>query len=204
MNMTPEQVLVVKNEILVFNKDLSEAGLITEDRQNILDSILRDFQFMPRDIAEYNYEYKQVIPYVVISFKEQFLLLKRKSAQTEKRLHNKYSLGIGGHINPSTADKYENVIIEGLYRELNEEISIKDINSLEFIGVINDNSTDVSKVHLGLLYLLKMEGPDFHIIETEKMEGSLVSISNITEVYENLETWSQIVFDDFLKVLIPA
>jgi predicted NUDIX family phosphoesterase len=163
-----------------------------------MSDIMENRTFMPRDEAEYNFNYKQVIPYVIIRHRNEFLLLKRTKKQTEKRLHDKYSLGIGGHINPVSSDSRDNIIMNGLYKELNEEISLSDPAELNFIGVINDESNSVSRVHLGLLYVHEVRSPGYRVLETEKMTAQWVTEERLTDFYPLLETWSQIVCDHYI------
>jgi len=193
-----EKVLVIQNNLLSPHIPSRSGCLITEQKDQIFDNILINQGFLYRDDAEYNFEHKQVIPYVIIRYRNNYLLLKRLSGQTEKRLHNKYSLGIGGHINPDPSTAGDNIVIRGLYRELNEEVSVDEHADLNFIGVINDESNNVSKVHLGLLYELQAKSPVFRVLETEKMTGQWVAEEKLSEFYEGLETWSQIVYDQYI------
>ena len=194
-----EEVLVVKRSLL---EPFLASGdrLITEKTDIILNGILAEHHFVPRSAAEYDFDLKQVIPYVVVRCRESFLLLRRTSNQTEKRLHNKYSLGIGGHINPSLPDdKGLNIIIKGLYRELNEEVRLTDPGRLSFKGIINDESSSVGKVHLGLFYVLDVESDGYSIRERDKMVGRWAGEEGIAEVHDQMETWSQIIFDGHLR-----
>jgi predicted NUDIX family phosphoesterase len=194
-----EQVLVVRRE-LVESFLQGREGLVTDNLEVIFEQILKDHLFVPRRDAEYDFDLKQVIPYVIIRCRDNFLLLRRTSKQTEKRLHNKYSLGIGGHINPSLPDNGDpNIIIKGLHRELNEEILLEGAGTLTFKGVINDESSSVSKVHLGLLYVLEVESHEYAIREVDKMTGQWMDERGIMAVYDLMETWSQIVFDRHIR-----
>ncbi|MBI4682906.1 MAG: DNA mismatch repair protein MutT, partial [Nitrospirae bacterium] len=145
-----ETVLVIRSSQLHAHIKNKSGCLITEQKEQIFNNILNNQAFMSRDNAEHNFEHKQIIPYVIIRNENNYLLLKRLTGQTEKRLHNNYSLGIGGHINPDSSIG-ENIVIKGLYKELNEEVEVDDRADLNFIGIINDESNSVSKVHLGLL-----------------------------------------------------
>jgi predicted NUDIX family phosphoesterase len=194
-----EEVLVVKRELVEsFLED--RQGLITENIDVVFEKILMDHMFVPRRAAEYDFGLKQVIPYVIIRCRDNCLLLRRTSKQTEKRLHNKYSLGIGGHINPCLPDNGDpNIIIKGLYRELNEEILLGDPGTLSFKGVINDESSSVSKVHLGLLYVLEVKSDEYAIREVDKMTGQWMDEKGIMLFYDQMENWSQIVFDRYIS-----
>lgn len=194
-----EEVLVVQRRLL---EPFLASGdrLITSNTDTMLKGILAEHHFVPRSAAEYDFDLKQIIPYVVVRCRESFLLLRRTSKQTEKRLHNKYSLGIGGHINPpSPDDKGRNIITKGLYRELNEEVRLPDPGRLSFEGIINDEGSSVGKVHLGLFYVLDVESDDYSIRERDKMVGKWAGEEGISEVHDQMETWSQIIFDLHLR-----
>ena len=195
----PENVLVVKNKTLEKYLNSENGCLITEHNEQVFNNILDDHFFMPRDAAEYDFEHKQVIPYVITRDKSNYLLLKRTTNQAEKRLHNKFSLGIGGHINPDSSTAGENIIIKSLYRELNEEVLIHDPADMSFVGIINDERNSVSRVHLGLLYVLDVLSPKYEVLETDKMTAGWISEGDLSEYYEGLETWSQIVYDNYIN-----
>ena len=192
-----EDVLIIQNDLLP-HIETDECCLITEDKDRIFDTILKNQLFMLRDEAEYNFEHKQVIPYVTVRHNNDYLLLQRTAQQSEKRLHNKYSLGIGGHINPVDDMEEENIIITSLYRELNEEVLVNDQDGLSFIGIINDESNSVSKVHLGLLYVLEASTRKFKVLETDKMTAQWVPENDLKNYYDGLETWSQVVYDHYI------
>lgn len=193
-----EKVLIIRNNLLQAHIHHASGCLITEQKEQIFNDILENQSFMPRSDAEYDFEHKQVIPYVVIHNRGNYLLLKRTTGQTEKRLHNKYSLGIGGHINPSALAPGENIIINGLHRELNEEVAVGAAADLNFIGIINDESNSVSRVHLGLLYVLETFSSEYRVLETDKMTAEWVPERDLGAYYDGLETWSQIVYDQYI------
>lgn len=196
-----EKVLVVHKDLLEgYFKDISY-GLIIDNTDLIFEEVLKNHSFLDRNIAEYDYDYRQIIPYIIVKKDDSYLMLKRLNKQTEKRLHGKCSLGVGGHINPDPSGKYENVIVSGLYKELNEEISIKEPFKLTFSGIINNQTSDVGKVHIGFLYILEANSLDFEVLEKEKMTGEWVSEKELAKYYEYLEGWSQIVFDNYIKTI---
>ena len=168
--------------------------LIRGETSAILDLIERRHSFMPRSQAEVSPEFKQIIPYVAIRNGDDYFLLQRTSRQTESRLHHKYSLGIGGHINPDTP-----TLLGGLQKELHEEVALECAYDLQFIGVLNDDTTDVGRVHLGLVYVLEAAARRVTILETEKMSGSWRPRSELGALRETMESWSQIVYDRYVS-----
>ncbi len=195
-----EEVLVVNNSQL--QPYINSSGLnLTAVNNGLFDLILKKHLFMPRDLAEYNFDHKQIIPYLIIRNRNNYLLIQRTSKQTEKRLHNKFSLGIGGHINPDSSEHGKNLIIGGLHKELNEEILVHNPADLKLIGTINDESNSVSRVHLGLLYELEVLSDEYEVLEKDKMSAQWENRENLIHFHENMETWSQIVCDYYI---IPA
>lgn len=190
-----EKVLVVSASIM--NAYLKKNGFISESTNDILNVIEKNHLYIDRDYAEHAKEYKQIIPYVILSDGKRIFLTQRLKAQTEKRLHGKYSIGLGGHINPSEENS-EDVILEGMKRELFEEVGLTNIITHECVGIINDLSTEVSNFHIGIVFYLCVS-PDIHIKEVEKMTGKWATDDEIRKVYEYLESWSQIVWENKQK-----
>ena len=188
MSEAVEQVMVVERERLA--PYLIEYGLVTQELDDALDVIEEQNFFLDRPTAEKSPQYKQIIPYVIIRHGDSYFLLQRTPKQTEARLHNKFSLGIGGHINPDTPD-----LLDGLRKELEEEVHVAGDYDLTFAGLLNDDTTEVGSVHLGVVYMLESFDGDVTVRETEKMTGRWASADELRELRERMETWSQIVHD---------
>jgi predicted NUDIX family phosphoesterase len=156
--------------------------------------------FMLRKIAEYDPAFKQIIPYVCIIYNDLIFLTNRKSTQTEERLHNKYSIGVGGHINDSDVKSTDNIIHVGMLRELNEEVLIDedDISTIIPLYLVSDDTTEVGRVHIGIVYKVVLKHLNCCVRETDKMEGRWEKIENVRDYYDSMETWSQIILDNTL------
>lgn len=194
-----ESVLVVNRANL--EERLKGQMFLTEGIDAVRDFILREHYFLPRSKAEYDTTAKQIIPYVVIRRGEEYFLLRRLKKQTEARLHDRLSLGVGGHINPSE-EAADDPLYAGLLRELREEVAVEDGFSLSVAGILNENNGGVSDFHTGLVCLLETEG-EVTVRETEKMSGSWADIDELRAAYDRLETWSQIVVDCLLDPKKP-
>ena len=187
-------------------------GLIKENSE-VLKRIVQNGLFLRRSELEEDPSFKQIIPYAIISNKEpersgvrqsqSFYLFKRTSKQTEKRLHNKFSLGVGGHMNPNDSmESKEQYLIDELKRELYEEVKLLNgclIEDIEFIGFINDDTISVGRVHIGLLYDIHVSNKEVYINETDKMTADWIDKSNLAEFYKGMETWTKIIFDFYIK-----
>ena len=185
-----EKVLVVKTEKLA--KFISgRTGLLTEDREAMLDIIINEHEFIDRPAAEEDPSYKQIIPYVVLTRKSLVFATRRLNKGGESRLHGKVSIGIGGHINPVDETDRRSVLMKGLERELDEEVYIQRRGELVPQGFINDDGNGVGAVHLGLCFSMEVEG-EVSVKETEKLSGAWMGLQELRGEFDNMETWSQI------------
>ncbi|HVD01368.1 MAG TPA: NUDIX hydrolase [Candidatus Dormibacteraeota bacterium] len=150
--------------------------------------------FMPRAEVEEDPAYQQIIPYVVFRHGDRYLLTRRLRASTEKRLRQQYSLGVGGHINPGDLD-HGDPVMDGLRREFEEEVVYAGEIEVTLLGLINDESAPVSRVHLGLAFLVEGSSPEIEIRETKKLAGELLTLEEMRIYYLEMEGWSQIVYD---------
>jgi len=185
-------------KLLTFEKK----GLIRENSE-VLKKIVQNGLFLRRSELEEDPSFKQIIPYAIISNNESFYLFRRTSGQTEKRLHNKFSLGVGGHMNPDDSmESKEQYLIDELKRELFEEVKLLNgclIEDIEFIGFINDDTIPVGSVHIGLLYNIHVSNKEVYINETDKMTADWKDKSNLDEFYGGMETWSKIAYEFYIK-----
>ena len=187
--MKNEQVMVVRTVDL---QPLLAGRLIRNHARAILDLIASKHFFIDRPTAEISPQFRQIIPYVIIRNGDQYFVLVRTPKQSETRLHHKVSLGIGGHVNPG------HTLLEGLQKELDEEVWIGSAFDMQFIGIINDDSTDVGRVHLGVAYVLDAAGKEVRVKETEKMTSEWMPRSALRDARGAMESWSQIVYDAFI------
>ncbi len=164
-------------------------------------AIARDGFFVERAYAERTPTLKQVIPYTLVSCDEQLLLTRRLKTGGESRLHDKYSLGIGGHINPQDIDAsssdVRNPIEAGTRREIAEELTVRGKYDVRRVGLLNDDSNAVGAVHVGLVQFISVRAP-VEIRERDQLEGRLVTTGDLRGMLAegaNFETWS--------KLLIP-
>jgi predicted NUDIX family phosphoesterase len=187
-----EQVLCVRRDELF--PDGAWHGFIGEGLDRAQETIRQSSFFMPRVEVEDDPSYQQIIPYVVFRHGDRYLLTKRLRASTEKRLRQLYSLGVGGHINPEDLSGGD-PISDGMRREWEEEVCYAGSLSAQLLGLLNDESSPVSKVHLGVVFLVHGSTPEIAIRETDKLSGELLTLEEMRIHYLEMESWSQIVYD---------
>ncbi len=156
--------------------------------------------FKSRQEMETDSAFKQLIPYIVLRYKNEVFRYWRTKRGGESRLHHLYSIGIGGHINPRDENLFtpqEDVLIEAAWRELREEAHVDSSLDLQPVGFINDDRSDVGQVHLGIVYDARLESKSVEIKESALGRGEWKSVSDLYDGVE-YETWSSFVIDEYL------
>ncbi|HYM67927.1 MAG TPA: NUDIX hydrolase [Patescibacteria group bacterium] len=192
MGSGSEQVLCVKREDIF--PDGASHGFVSDNLEQLQAVIRERHFFKPRSEVEDDPTFQQIIPYVVFRHGDRYLLTHRLRASSEKRLRRQYSLGVGGHINPQDLEAGD-PILDGLKREWREEVAYEGAFEATLIGLLNDDSSPVSKVHLGVVFLVDGDSPDISIRETDKLAGELLTLDEMRIFYLGMESWSQMVYD---------
>jgi predicted NUDIX family phosphoesterase len=155
--------------------------------------------YRPRSQVEQDPGFKQLIPYVIFSYTDvenrlNVFQYTRGTGMGEGRLHSKRSVGIGGHISAIDADPSLNSspYEEGMRRELAEEVEILTPYTAKCVGLINDDQTEVGRVHLGVVHLFTVETPSVRPRETDLLESGFQPLAQILPDLDAFETWSQI------------
>jgi predicted NUDIX family phosphoesterase len=187
-----EQVLCVKRDDMF--PDGAWHGFVTENLERHQAVIRNHHFFKPRQEVENDPVYQQIIPYVVFRHADRYFLTHRLRASSEKRLRKQYSLGVGGHINPNDLMGGD-PILDGLKREWREEVVYDGKFEAHLLGFLNEDSSPVSKVHLGVVFLVDGDSPNISIRETDKLAGELLTLDEMRMYYLAMESWSQIVYD---------
>jgi predicted NUDIX family phosphoesterase len=189
-----ELILVVPREEL-FTQQAAWTGLKAVNFDDYLAIIQKNQQFLPRSLMEQDPTYKQIIPYLIFAHKDRYFLMQRTAQATEKRLQNKYSLGIGGHIRQE--DMENDSLFGWARREFHEEVNYSDTFTIKPLGVLNDDSNAVGQVHIGFVFLLEGATPNISV-KSELKSGELLSIDQLSTFFPQMESWSQLVFE-FIK-----
>ncbi len=168
----------------------------SSDAERYLNTLLvpQFADFRPRSEVEDDPSLKQIIPYVVFRAGDSVFCYTRGKSQGETRLHRLRSLGVGGHVaeedagSKATLEAYE----MALRRELDEEVAVNSDGVIRLVGLINDDSTPVGQVHLGVVHIYELEEPAVQPREEGLAEAGFVPISEIQSKLSEFETWSQI------------
>ncbi len=189
-----EEVLVIPTAVLhaagLFQGFTSEADYYSRHL-----FVATNFLFLPRSKAETDPSYKQLIPYAVLRQGSDIFVYRRGKAGNEQRLHDLLSIGVGGHIGRGDMDNGDFSYRSAMLRELDEEIELKSAFQERCLGFINDDSTSVGQVHLGIVHLFELAGRDIAPREQALREGRLSPLRDLQARRVEFETWSQFVLD---------
>jgi predicted NUDIX family phosphoesterase len=204
-----EQVLVVERKVL------EQIGLfhgLTTDVQSYL-SVLFDssvLRFMPRPQAEKDPSYKQLIPYVIISHDGKYLTYVRGKRAGETRLVGNRSIGIGGHINPIDNEiplfdtNYRELYNNAVEREVAEEITIETGHTDSIVALLNDDTTEVGSVHLGVVHHWILDSSAVTKREQMITQMEFMTPAQLQDVRDSMETWSQFCLDYLTAINQPT
>ena len=203
MNQPQENVLVIRRSL--FDELGSFQGLNFEPDKYLKAILSRGSNFfIPRREAENDPGYKQIIPYALIAFEKTVLHYVRGKKAGEQRLVAKGSIGIGGHMNETDESLFamdEQAYRAGVEREVNEEIKINTPFEDRIVALLNDDLTEVGRVHLGIVHIFKLKEPT-----VQKREAMITGLTFLTKEElmarrESLESWSQICLDSLGRLL---
>jgi len=206
MNLPIENILVVKRSL--FDRLGAFQGLNFEP-ERYLDALLsrgNNF-FLPRAGAEHDPTHKQIIPYAIIACGDRVLYYVRGKKAGEQRLVAKGSIGIGGHMNDSDESLFaweEEAYRAGVEREVNEEIRIETTFDDRIVALLNDDSTEVGRVHLGVVHVFNLDEPNVEKREAMITNLEFLSREELLKRRDTLETWSQLCVDQLDKLIAAA
>jgi predicted NUDIX family phosphoesterase len=173
-------------------------GIRAADLDTLLATVTRAGRFEPRTAMERDPGFKQIIPYLVLRDGERYFLMRRTRAGGDVRLHDRWSIGVGGHLNPG-----DETLAAGLRREWSEELVADFVPDFQFVGLLNDDSTPVGEVHLGAVFVAVSGGRSVSIRETDKLTGAFADPADVAAVSADLETWSLLVFEFLEGAVAP-
>lgn len=181
-----EHILVVKRNALF--PQGAWHGIRECSFEQFIPLIEQHHEFQPRSIMEIDPNYKQIIPYLIFTHEGRYFLMQRHAKASEQRLKNKLTLGIGGHIRRE--DMCGPDVFAWALREFHEEVHYEAALRVEPVGIINDDTTPVGEVHLGMVMLLHGDSNAISI-KSELQSGELVSLEECHTRIGLMESWSQ-------------
>ena len=198
MSTSEEKVLVVPTALF---HSLGYFQGFTADVSRYVPALLSPEQtsFRPRAEVETDPGFKQLIPYMFFSHTNangdmSIFHYVRGRGMGESRLHSKRSIGVGGHISSEdvNSEQSHDLYRTGMLRELHEEVDLRSPYTEQCVGLINDDETEVGKVHLGIVHHFRLERPDLISRETDLIESGFVPLRELLTDLTGFETWSAI------------
>jgi len=194
-----EQVLVVERKVI---EELGMFHGLQFDVAPYLEKLFTPgiMSFMPRSAAENDPDYKQLIPYIIMGCNGKYLNYVRGKRAGEKRLVGNRSMGIGGHVNPIDANggclsQSEKMYFSAVEREIEEEVNVQTGYKDNIVALLNDDTNEVGQVHLGVVHFWDLESEDVTRREQMITQINFMTPSELRDVRESMETWSQLCLD---------
>jgi predicted NUDIX family phosphoesterase len=161
--------------------------------------------YLNRSEAELDRRYKQLIPYVLIISKNRILRYRRGKGGQETRLHGLYSVGVGGHISEEDHGLFTQGFgyAEAMRRELMEEVAI-DVLKEAAVAVINDDSTDVGFVHLGVVHIVHVSDESVAGRRSGIVAPEFVPVAEAVKTPDAYESWSRFCLEHLDALLAKA
>jgi len=200
-----EQVLVLERKVF------EQAGTFNGLKFDVDRYLARIFapgvlKFMPRARAEKDPSYKQLIPYVIMSCDGKYLSYVRGKKAGETRLVDLRSIGIGGHINPIDNEvplfdtDFRQMYRAAVQREANEEVVVEAKYTDRIVALLNDDSNEVGSVHLGIVHHWVLDSDKVSKREQMITRMAFMSIEELQNVRDSMETWSQLCLDGLAEM----
>jgi len=203
-----EQVLVVERKVL------EQTGIFQGLAFDVAQYLAKLFapgvpRFMPRSRAEADPAYKQLIPYVIIACDGKYLSYVRGRRAGEPRLVGLRSIGIGGHINladdlPLFSSDFSEAYLAAVEREVAEEVSVEVGHTDRVVALLNDDSTPVGQVHLGIVHHWILQAPKVSKREQMITQMAFMGPTELHQVRDTMETWSQLCLDHLAEMTKPV
>ena len=192
MSKWDEQILVVNRKDLFNNEENHFYGFLPREDEKVKKIVdtFTSYEVKRRGDMEEDNSYKQLIGYAVIKDRntKEILVYKRLVGGGEARLMNEVE---GKTI-------YEMLKINAA-RELFEEVGVSEeyaLENLHFIGLINDDKTEVGQVHIGVVYECEVDKSNVVVREDDTLDIKWTTGDDARQE-ENYESWS-----DFLKPIM--
>lgn len=148
--------------------------------------------YRPRDQMETDPSYKQLIPYCIFRCEGKLFHYQRGKQQGEGRLHSKRSIGVGGHISTQDRDLANSPYLEAMHREIEEEVFLESPYRDTCVGLLNDDQTEVGRVHLGIVHIFDLDAPKVRPREKSMLMAGFASSEELIRDLDQFETWSQL------------
>ena len=193
-----ERVLVVPTKLF---HELGHFQGFCRDVERYRDVLLspENVLFRPRSEVEEDPGFKQLIPYMIFSHagddgRVRLFQYVRGKGMGENRLHSKKSVGVGGHLSSADSDTAagHDLYREGMLRELHEEVVIHSKFTETCVGLINDDESEVGRVHLGIVHRFELAEPKVVSNEPDLIESGFVPVDEMLRDLSGFETWSAI------------
>lgn len=162
-------------------------------------------RYLNRSEAELDKRFKQLIPYALIVCGGKILRYRRGKGGQETRLHGLFSVGVGGHISEEDNGLFSSGIgyHDAMRRELKEEVDIEMMRETA-VAVINDDSTEVGFVHLGIVHVVQVADESLANRRSGIVSPEFIPVGEAVKTPDAYESWSRFCLENLNALLEKA
>lgn len=199
--LNPDILVVPRQQIESLPFD--DSGVFGEQAvQDALTCIESYGRFMPRDEAETNFEYVQVIPCGLLEYKDQVFLLRRKDTDPKYRLYGRATIWHGCHVSRREEYRIAELLEAALLARVSRSLFLSRVFPIESLGYCWDRDDEISSRHFGMVYRIQINNPhtaadlkkkEFRKQRGHGLTGQFLDWKQLSdnEVQTMLESWSQ-------------
>lgn len=208
-----QRVLVVPSDLV---REFYQYRCVYKDQENIdnlLAIIKNNSLLIRRNIAESTEKYKQLVSVGVIRNCDRTLCVMRSKTSNRELLRRRWTLMVGGHVDELDADS-DDAVSHCLFRELSEEIGIREGLQTQMAGFIIDPANAVGRLHIGVVYQVNVDrrklpkAKELDASEFEKSKGAVkyqfLKNDQICRLRNRLDPWSFVYARDCMSCEFPC
>lgn len=193
-------ILVVRRDKL-FPEGVFE-GFKSLEEGDFLAIISANCEYVPRSPElEKDATFKQIIPYIIVVNPADgtvfgYKRFKKNPGLHETRLHNKFSIGLGGHIDKDETST--DLITDCMMREFSEEVKMENYPVPRIFGFINSEATEVDRMHFAIAAIAETTESIGKRENEEVVEEKFYSAMEIDSIMADptiqMDTWTRVVW----------
>ncbi len=203
-----------------YERILTFQGLRRDDGRIVSELVSGPRRYILRTEAEETDDHKQVVTYILVTHGAKVLSFRRGTFNRAAAfLRGSLCIGFGGHVSVADFTIFSSTdagIRANAERELSEEVIVSGARgspqpeSFQIVGLINDDSTEVGRRHVGVV--LRYEIGDGEWDKWERVQRGEASINQLRWIdalgetinLSDFEYWSQLCWRTLFPVMVKA
>ena len=201
-SFSTQDVLVVPRDVVSDLKGFVPWRAIDPDT---MDKISASCDWSPRPSAEQSSDLVQLISCAVVRDNNGNYSISRRIGATRKDLHWKLTLLYGGHVERVEHGlELTDLLQANMLRELQEEISVSEVDEIGIVGTVNDLTNLASSRHIAIVFEVSISsevsiqaGEEFSL--QSKYCGEFMDSAELALLERRFDPWSRLLFHNWIN-----